>query len=213
MLAGCAPRLVSAPEVAGAVVPALAVVVALAVGAGVAVWLVVVLGVALGLGVRVGLDVVLGLDVAPELDVGAGVGLWVDEGAGVEVGLGEALGLVVPTGAPAAGGRTSCWVTWTVAFVAVDRTLTTVCPRAAPAGTGSVAWTRVQFVEPTGTAVPPVQPVKAPAASYQDTVTCARAPGAEALTSAAKVQAWPGVTGSIGARTRVVDAVEVTRSA
>jgi hypothetical protein len=97
------------------------------------------------------------------------------EAGGVEVG-GVVGGVVVDGGAvgvgldPVAGARTSCWVTVTTAEAAVPRTLTTVSPDVAPAGTGRAAATRVQVEGLTNLAVPPLQERKLPELLNQDTV-------------------------------------------
>ncbi|WP_029430319.1 hypothetical protein [Blastococcus sp. URHD0036] len=189
-----------------------------------------------------GVDVAGGLEVDVEVDGGVDVeldgGVDVDvpalcvadeDGAGRDVGAVEdggvevcvvvlVEGVVVPAAGggleveTAAGARTSCWVTRTVADLAVPRTFTTVCAVTAPVGTGSVAWTRVQAESFTARAVPPVHDRKAPSRPNHDTVIWALAP-ALARTSEAKVQVSPGRTPTFGSRTRVVGPDEVTRAA
>ncbi|SEP30642.1 hypothetical protein, partial [Trujillonella endophytica] len=82
------------------------------------------------------------------------------------------LGAVVvgAAGVDVAGARTSCCVTWTDADLDVPMTFTTVSATTAPAGTGSVAATRVQFEVLTLRALPPLHEMNAPFCPYQDTV-------------------------------------------
>jgi hypothetical protein len=152
--------------------------------------------------------VVAGID--GEVGVPAGVGVGV-VGVGA-VGVGVVGAGVEFRGACLSAVHTSCWVTWTGADLAVPSTFTTVWAVTAPAGAASVAVMRVQFELLTARALPPVHERNAPSSPYHDTVMWALAPDL-ALTSEAKVQVSPGRTLTLGSRTRVVLAVDVTRAA